>query len=103
MMAVMMVLRASVARSANSERKLCTGRPSSVRLVLALRLAAVETDALATNARKFSEGGLASHFDVSACQSRRLSLDDQPLIVRRPEICRFVHLTSDGYTSGPVH
>jgi hypothetical protein len=34
------VLRVRVARSASSERKECTGRPSSVRLVAALRLAA---------------------------------------------------------------
>ena len=39
-MAVVMVLRASVARSANSVRKLCTGRPSSVRPVVCLLTAA---------------------------------------------------------------
>jgi hypothetical protein len=42
------VLRVSVARSASKVRKLWTGRPASVRLVLALRFAAGEGWALAT-------------------------------------------------------
>jgi hypothetical protein len=41
-------VRFRVARSASSERKECTGRPSSVRSVAALRLAAAERRAWAT-------------------------------------------------------
>ena len=43
-----MVLRAKVARSASRERKLCTGRPSSVRPVVCLVTPAGERRAFAT-------------------------------------------------------
>src|ERR1700676_867804 len=53
------MLRVSVARSCNSVRKLCTGRPSWVRLRAALVLAAVETLALATGERRADASGEA--------------------------------------------
>ena len=53
-----MVLRASVARSASSERKLCTGRPSSVRPVVCLVTAAGERWACATTLVRERLGGL---------------------------------------------
>ena len=46
--AVMMVLRANVARSTSSVRKLCTGLPSRVTPVVSFRIAAGERWALAT-------------------------------------------------------
>ena len=55
-----MVLRVTVARSASSERKLWTGKPSSVRWVTALRSAALERLALATiEARAASASALS--------------------------------------------
>ena len=52
-----MVLRVKVARSAMSDWKLWTGRSSSVRLVAALRLAALERVALATTEAAGRLGG----------------------------------------------
>ena len=57
--AIAMVLRVTVARSARSERKLWTGRPSWVRLVAALRSAASERWALATMEARAASAALS--------------------------------------------
>src|SRR5262249_44074930 len=55
---IAMVLRVTVARSAMRERKLWTGKPSSVRLVATLRSPAVERSAFATIEVRFGRGSV---------------------------------------------
>src|SRR5260370_40024994 len=71
-----MVLRVTVARSARSERKLWTGKPSWVRLVAALRSAASERSALAT-----IEARLASAAALS-WSSNRMDLSARRMLAR---------------------
>jgi hypothetical protein len=71
--AVVMVLRAKVARSAGSERKLCTGRPSSVRPVVCFLTAAGERSACATTLLR--RGGRPAVVGFLEDQRQRLGVD----------------------------
>src|SRR5580704_3129559 len=65
-----MTLRVTVARSARRERKLWTGRPSSVQRLRALRWAASERSALATTEGRAASAAALCAADMSAGKSR---------------------------------
>src|ERR1700722_18291289 len=94
-----MVLRASVARSASSEWKLCTGRPSSVSPVVCFFIAAFERCACATTLRRCASAASLSVSSNSIgasfwriCHSRYSPLGQDPKLLGRDdtEVIRYL-------------